>query len=135
MFDPVRIGPPLCATYSPSVAHRGRPTLFMIALLDPAAQWTGLGGRAMTRRTLFITRTASVLGAVTATLPVARSAQHRPVVVKIGLVEVGQRHKSVKVVNGHLALLKGDQTIFAQFAQHAVDVNRAQSKGIGYQVL
>lgn len=55
--------------------------------------------------------------------------------VEIAFVEIGQRDKAVKIVNSHLAILKSDQTVFAQLAQHPVDVNRTQTHGIGQKVL
>lgn len=61
--------------------------------------------------------------------------QQRPVMVKITAVEIGEGDQLFKVAEHHLAVLERHRPAFAQLAQDAVDVYRAQAKRVCQQVL
>ena len=61
--------------------------------------------------------------------------QQRAFLVEIGAVELGEGDQTIEVVDGHLALLEGQQPFLPQLAQDAVDVDGAETESIGQKIL
>ena len=60
--------------------------------------------------------------------------QKRPGLIQIAGVEIDQCGQAVIIVEGHIPVTKGNQPVLSQLPQHPVDVNRAQSGGIGKMI-
>ena len=60
--------------------------------------------------------------------------EHRTV-VQVSLVELGQFHQPVKVVEHDVSLEKRQQTVLAQLAQHAVYMDSIQAECVCEQVM
>lgn len=69
-------------------------------------------------------RTVWSRGGMNAETALDRLCEQRPFVVQIGTVEIRELDQGVIVVKRHASPLKRQKAFFAQFAEHAIDVDR-----------
>ena len=51
--------------------------------------------------------------------------------IQIGTVEIRERDEPVEIVERDPAIPKGQKALFAQLAQHTIDMDRAEAQSIG----